>query len=143
MLKKIWNTLQIPVLALITSLVVAALVIIFTAENPLIGLEKVSKGYMGILEGAVFNTRGLTNSLVKTTPLILTGLAVAIPFQAGLFNIGAEGQFVMGALIGTIAGIYLPLPPVIHPIVVIFAGFIGGALWGGDSRRVTCLLRLA
>ncbi len=129
MAKKIWNIVQIPILALIMALLVAALVIIFTAENPLVGLEKVGAGYYGILDGAVLSVRGLTNSLVKTTPLILTGLAVAIPFRAGLFNIGAEGQYVMGALLGVLVAINVPLPPVIHPIVVMFAGFIGGALW--------------
>jgi hypothetical protein len=105
----------IPLLAVFTSLLVGALVIIFTAENPLVGLEKVGRGYWGMLDGAVLNRRGITNTMVAMTPLILTGLAVAIPFRAGLFNIGGEGQFTMGALCGTLAGIYLDLPPVRHP----------------------------
>jgi simple sugar transport system permease protein len=73
---------------------------------------------------------GLINTLVATSPLILTSLAVAIPFHAGLFNIGAEGQYMMGALFGTVVGIYVDLPPVIHPIAVILAAVIGGMLWG-------------
>ncbi|MFQ5433883.1 MAG: ABC transporter permease [Anaerolineae bacterium] len=122
--------LAIPVLAILTSLIIGALVVIFTAESIPIGLEKVAQGYWGIIYGAFLKRNGLTNTLVATTPLILTGLAVAIPFHAGLFNIGAEGQFMMGAFLGTLAGIYLPLPPVIHAIVVMIAGFIGGAIWG-------------
>ncbi len=122
--------LVIPLLAIFSSLLVGALVIIFTAENPGIGLDKVGKGYWGLFYGAFLKRNGFTNTLVATTPLILTGLAVAIPFRAGLFNIGAEGQFMMGAFLGTMAGIYLDLPPIIHAIVVMIAGFAGGAFWG-------------
>jgi general nucleoside transport system permease protein len=122
--------LLIPLLAVFTSLLVGALVIIFTAENPLVGLEKVGRGYWGMLDGAVLNRRGITNTMVAMTPLILTGLAVAIPFRAGLFNIGGEGQFTMGALCGTLAGIYLDLPLGIHVVVTLLAGMAGGMLWG-------------
>jgi general nucleoside transport system permease protein len=122
--------LLIPVLALFSSLVIGALVIIFTAESILIGLQKVEVGYWGMLQGALLNQRGLSNTLVATTPLILTGLAVAIPFRAGLFNIGAEGQFMMGALFGAIAAVYLDLPPVIHVVAVMMIGCLGGLLWG-------------
>lgn len=130
LIQRILKPLTVPLLAIITSLIIGALVIIFTAETPAIGLEKVGKGYWGIIDGAFFRPNGITNTLVATSPLILTGLAVAIPFRAGLFNIGAEGQFVMGAFVGTLAGIYLPLPPVLHAIVVMIAGFLGGAFWG-------------
>lgn len=130
MLKRIGQTLLIPVLAIITSLVIGALIIIFSAENPIVGVEKVGKGYWGIVDGALLRRSGFFNTLVAMTPLVLTGLAVAIPFRAGLFNIGAEGQFIMGALTGTLVGIYLPLPPVIHVFVTMLAGFAGGAFWG-------------
>ncbi|MEZ4511104.1 MAG: ABC transporter permease [Chloroflexota bacterium] len=128
--QRLLQPLVIPLLAILTSLIIGALVIIFTAENPLVGLQKVATGYWGIIDGALFRRNGITNTLVATTPLILTGLAVAIPFQAGLFNIGAEGQFIIGAFVGTMTGIYLDLPPVIHAIIVMIAGFTGGALWG-------------
>lgn len=128
--EKILRPLAVPLLAVFTSLVIGAIIIIFTAENPAIGLEKLGKGYWGMFEGAFLKRNGILNTLVVTSPLILTGLAVAIPFHAGLFNIGAEGQFIMGAFTAVLAGIYLDLPPVIHPIVVMLAGFAGGALWG-------------
>ncbi|MFQ5400124.1 MAG: ABC transporter permease [Anaerolineae bacterium] len=120
----------IPLLAIFTSLVIGAIVIIVTAETPAIGLVKVGKGYWGVVDGAFLKRNGITNTLVATTPLILTGLSVAIPFRAGLFNIGADGQFLIGALIGTLAGIHLNLPPIIHAVVVMMAGFLGGAVWG-------------
>lgn len=127
---RILRPLAIPLLAIFTSLVIGALVILFTAESLGEGFEKIGKGYWGMFEGAFLKRNGILNTLVVTAPLVLTGLAVAIPFHAGLFNIGAEGQFVMGGFIGAVAGIYLDLPPVIHPIVTIMAGFLGGALWG-------------
>ncbi len=128
--EKFLQPLLIPLLAIFTSLVVGAIIIIITAENPLIGLEKVGDGYWGMFYGAFLKRNGLTNTLVATTPLILTGLAVAIPFRAGLFNIGAEGQFMMGAFIGSMSAIYLELPIIIHAIVVMLFGFLGGAFWG-------------
>jgi general nucleoside transport system permease protein len=129
----VWRFLQpllVPILAIITSLLLGAIVIILTAESLATGITKVRVGYWGMIEGSLLTQRGLTNTLVATTPLILTGLAVAIPFRAGLFNIGAEGQFVMGALFGAMVGIYLNLPPVIHLVVVMMAGALGGMLWG-------------
>lgn len=120
----------LPFLAILTSLIVVAIIIIITAENPAVGVQKVGEGYWGIIQGALLNPRGLANTLVASVPLILTGLAVAIPFHAGLFNIGAEGQFMLGALFGTVVGIYIDLPPVIHVLAVISAGVIGGVIWG-------------
>ena len=122
--------LVVPILALLTSLIIVAVVIIFTAETRTVGLEKLAKGYWGIIDGAILRPTGLVNTLVATTPLILTGLAVAIPFHAGLFNIGAEGQFMIGALLGSLVGIYLDLPPVIHVLATLIAGITGGMIWG-------------
>jgi ABC-type uncharacterized transport system permease subunit len=122
--------LVVPVLSILTSLIIVAIIIIITADNPAEGLDKVAKGYWGIIDGAFMRRSGLINTLVATSPLILTSLAVAIPFHAGLFNIGAEGQYMMGALCGTLVGIYLDLPPIIHPIAVILAAVAGGMVWG-------------
>jgi ABC-type uncharacterized transport system permease subunit len=122
--------LVVPVLALLTSLIIVAVVIIFTAETRTVGLEKLAKGYWGIIDGAILRPSGLVNTLVATAPLILTGLAVAIPFHAGMFNIGAEGQFMIGALLGALVGIYIDLPPVIHVLATLAAGIAGGMLWG-------------
>lgn len=129
-LSRVGKGLQIPILAIFTSLILAGIAIVLTAQTPAIGWQKVLDGYWGIVDGALLRGSGRTNTLVAMTPLILTGLAVALPFRAGLFNIGAEGQFVMGALVGTLTGIYLNLPPVILTVVVLLAGFVGGAFWG-------------
>jgi len=73
----------------------------------------------------------LTESLVTATPYILVGLAVALSFRAGLFNIGAEGQYFMGGLLSVFVGYSLKgLPIYIHLPLTILAGIVGGGLWG-------------
>src|SRR5690606_26485132 len=74
--------------------------------------------------------RPITESLTVATPLILAGLAVALPFKASLFNIGAQGQIILGAAFAGWVGFTLDLPPVIHMLVAVLAGAIGGGLWG-------------
>jgi len=63
------------------------------------------------------------------SPLIMTGLAVAIAFRTGLFNIGAEGQYIIGQLVAIIVALKLPLPPVLHALVAMILGGLAGALW--------------
>jgi simple sugar transport system permease protein len=73
----------------------------------------------------------LSETIISATPLIFTGLSVALAFRVGLFNIGAEGQLYLGSLFAVIAGFALVgLPWFIHLPIAIAAGFVGGALWG-------------
>lgn len=72
----------------------------------------------------------LATTLAYATPVILGGLAVGLALRAGLFNIGAEGQVIVGAAFAAFVGFAFSLPPVIHVLVAITAGAIGGALWG-------------
>jgi simple sugar transport system permease protein len=76
--------------------------------------------------------RPLSEMLVVTTPLILAGLSVALGFQAGLFNIGAEGQITLGAIFAAFVGFSMDgWPGLVIIVTVILAGFLGGAIWGG------------
>jgi general nucleoside transport system permease protein len=77
---------------------------------------------------AVFNP--LSETCVQATPLILAGLAVALPYQAGLFNIGAEGQLIGGMIFGAYLGYGVNLPVVIHVVVCVIGAFVGGAAIG-------------
>jgi ABC-type uncharacterized transport system permease subunit len=73
----------------------------------------------------------LSETVVTATPLIFAGLSVALGFRAGLFNIGAEGQITMGALVGVVAGFsFAGLPGPVHLALIVIAGFVGGAAWG-------------
>jgi simple sugar transport system permease protein len=77
---------------------------------------------------AVFNP--LSETAVNATPLILAGLAVALAFRAGLFNIGATSQWIGGAMLATWLGFGVSLPPFIHCVVCVIGGFVGGAVIG-------------
>jgi simple sugar transport system permease protein len=72
----------------------------------------------------------LSETCVQATPLLLAGLAVALPYQAGMFNIGAQSQFIGGAILATYLGYGVSMPPVIHVIVCVLGGFVGGAAVG-------------
>jgi simple sugar transport system permease protein len=73
----------------------------------------------------------ITESLVASTPYILTGLSVALAFRGGLFNIGAEGQYLIGSLTAAFVGYSITgLPGFVHLPLAVLAGFAGGALWG-------------
>ncbi|MCC7449733.1 MAG: ABC transporter permease [Anaerolineae bacterium] len=96
----------------------------------LAGLDPI-KAYGGLLQGAIGTDSSIVRSLIKMAPLILAGLAVAFAFKGGLFNIGAQGQLVVGALLSAWVGFALEgLPPAIHIVLSLLAGLVGGALWG-------------
>jgi simple sugar transport system permease protein len=84
----------------------------------------VHDGYLS----AVFQP--LSETAVSATPLILTGLAVALPYRAGLFNIGGQGQFIGGAILAAWLGYDLSLPFFVHVVVCVIGGFVGGAVIG-------------
>jgi general nucleoside transport system permease protein len=72
----------------------------------------------------------ISETLTYTTPLIFTGLSVALAFRGGLFNIGAQGQAIIGVILAGLVGFLLPLPPGIHLLVALLAGALGGGIWG-------------
>jgi general nucleoside transport system permease protein len=72
----------------------------------------------------------LSETAVSATPLILTGLAVALPYRAGLFNIGGQSQFIGGAIMAAWLGYDLSLPFFVHVVVCVIGGFVGGAVIG-------------
>ena len=80
------------------------------------------------LQGIFRNTSSMMEVFVKACPLILTGLGCAVAFRAGFFNIGAEGQFYVGAMTGTIVSLSLPFEGPVNVILVFFAGFLSGGL---------------
>src|SRR5260370_7211700 len=85
--------------------------------------------YWTLIQGSLVGWPNLSTSLQYTTPLIFTGLAVAMSFRVGLWNIGAEGQMLMGALAAGIIGYAMPLPTYLHIPACAIAAFLGGAAW--------------
>jgi ABC-type uncharacterized transport system permease subunit len=119
------TSLAAPLAALALALAIIALVLLGLGASPV--------GVLGALfEGAVGNYFALTDTIVKATPLVFTGLAVALAFSGALWNIGADGQLVAGAIAACAAGEHLAeWPRPVALIIVLGAGAAGGALWGG------------
>jgi ABC-type uncharacterized transport system permease subunit len=114
----------VPVLAIVTALAIGALIILATGAS-------VGAAYSGLFTGALGTPLALTNTLVEATPYIFAGLAVALGFKCGLFNIGVEGQLGIGSMCAAIAGYAITgLPLIIHLPLALLAGILGGALWG-------------
>jgi general nucleoside transport system permease protein len=90
----------------------------------------VHDGYLS----AVFGP--LSETAVQATPLILTGLAVALPYQAGLFNIGGQSQFIGGAIMAAWLGYDVSLPFFVHVVVCVVGGFVGGAVIGWVTGEI-------
>jgi general nucleoside transport system permease protein len=104
----------------------------------------VSSAYVALFEGAIidphtFGGHGsvwhdfnpLSETLFNATPLILVGLSVGLAFRTGLFNIGGQGQLILGAMAAGYVGFTWHLPPFIHLVVALVAGVAAGAVWGG------------
>lgn len=110
-------------LSILLGLLVGAIVLIISGNNPI-------EAYGAMIEGIIGKPKYIAWTIIKATPYILTGLSIAFAFKTGLFNIGAEGQFIIGALVATVVGYSINLPAVIHiPLTIILAGLAGG-LWG-------------
>ncbi|MCB0406396.1 MAG: ABC transporter permease [Bdellovibrionales bacterium] len=123
-MKKLFDALKGPVAGVLLSLAVCAGLLAILGESPYVLLEA--------LQGTLFTSFGLGYTLFYATPLIFTGLAVAVCFHCGLFNIGAEGQLYLGSVGIVIIGSLFPnLPGVIALVVGIAAAFLFGGFWGG------------
>lgn len=124
--------LLIPLLAIFVALVIGAIIIWFAAP-PERGsrIGTVIAAYRGLFAGALGGRGPIANTLVDATPYILAGLAVALAFKCGLFNIGGEGQLVIGTLASATVGFsFIGLPAIIHLPLAILAGALAGGLWG-------------
>jgi ABC-type uncharacterized transport system permease subunit len=109
--------------------------------------DLISKAYSDLFKGAIFDPASvsawihgtgswqtalnpLSETLTYAAPLVFTGLSVALAFRGGLFNIGGQGQAVIGAITAAVAGFAFGLPVVLNLIVALIAGMVGGAVWG-------------
>jgi len=141
-------------LSVVLAMVVGGVLIAFSDPNvtrhlshPLTFLRdavaSAARAYYALFQGAVFDSsmmqagglvRGfnpLSETIVAATPLLCAGLAVALAFRAGLFNIGAQGQIIFGAIFASSVGFMWKLPIGVHLLAAVLAGILGGALYGG------------
>jgi ABC-type uncharacterized transport system permease subunit len=118
------QSLFTPIVAFFVALAVGAVVLLAAKFNPLLAYE-------AMYQGAFADFRSFTEVLLGATPLICIGAGLAVAFRCGVWNIGGEGQFYVGAVLGTAIGIYLPgLPGWLLLPSVLVGGVIGGGLWG-------------
>ena len=128
-----------PLLTGAIAFAIGGIAVLATGHNPI-------RTYRAIFDGTGLNwlfpwvtgasrslaASNLQQTLLLTTPLILTGLAVAFAFRCGLFNIGGQGQYIVGAITGVWVGSSLPaLPGVLHVLLAVVLASLAGALWGG------------
>lgn len=121
---KAFRALRGPLIGIVVALIAASGLLVALGESPKVLLDAI--------RSTLFTQFGLGYTLFYATPLIFTGLAVAIPFHCGLFNIGAEGQLHLGAVAIIVTGACLPrVPSVVAVPLGILAAAVAGGLWGG------------
>src|SRR3990172_7473202 len=126
-LTRIINALLIPVLAVISGLALASVFILFTTTPPLVAYRELFKSGFGCEE---LTRCGLFQTLQLATPLMLTGLSTVMAFRSGMFSIGQEGQYLIGATMAAWLGFAVHLPPVIHPAFIIAASMLAAGIYG-------------
>lgn len=116
------QAILVPLVSVLVAFAVGAILIQLQGVNPL-------TAYAVLFDAALGSPEGLLRVAQKSTPLILTGLAVVVGLRAGLFNIGAQGQLLVGAIGAAWAGYHFTMPAIIHlPFAIVF-GMLCGAAW--------------
>ena len=111
-------------IAIALGFIVAAVLLAVAGYNP-------GDSFAALFEGVFAKPKYISNTIIKAAPIILTGISVAFAFKTGLFNIGAEGQYIAGTVCAVLVGVKLNLPMPLEIPVVIAAGVAGGAIIGG------------
>jgi ABC-type uncharacterized transport system permease subunit len=120
--KRLLHNIFQPVAAIIVAFAIGAVMIWLSGKSPL-------NAYRALFYGAFGSKANFSEALIKTIPLILCGLCVAICFRSSFFNIGAEGQFYMGALVATWIGVSFNAPTPIMFALLMGGAFLAGGLW--------------
>ncbi|MBN1264917.1 MAG: ABC transporter permease [Anaerolineales bacterium] len=121
-LQKVWFSIQAPVIAIVGGLLIGALIMVITGHNPI-------EAYSEMLEGSIGgrNSANLVSTINRAAPIIGMGIAASIAFRAGAFNIGGEGQLVLGGVAAALTAVYVPLPPLLLvPLSLLAAALVGG-----------------
>jgi simple sugar transport system permease protein len=131
---QVWDAIAMPLLAIVLALIVGGVIIILTSAlepGATIDFGLPFRAYAALWEGSLGSENGRVSTLVQAAPLILGGLGVGLAFKAGLFNIGGEGQFRLGAVAAIAAAVaFQDAGPVVAIPAAVVAGMIVGAAWG-------------
>jgi simple sugar transport system permease protein len=128
----------VPVLTALLAFLLGGLVVLITGNDPIATYDAIFEGtglqwlFPWPIENRALAAVNLQQTLIVTTPLILTGLAVAFAFRAGLFNIGGQGQFIMGSIAAVWVGSsFAGMPGFLHIVLALAAACLAGAVWAG------------
>jgi len=131
-----WARILIPVAAVVVTLILSAIPILVAGGHLL-------ESYYALFFGALGTRFNLLETLIKMSPLLLTGLAVAFAFRAKFWNIGAEGQLMAGALMATTLGLSLKgVPPFLVLPMIMVSGFLAGGLWAAIPALLKTKLKV-
>ncbi|MFC4767044.1 ABC transporter permease [Effusibacillus consociatus] len=130
-----FNRILIPLIAILMGLLVGAVMMMSIGYNPI-------AGYSALFGGIFGSAYNIGETLRSVTPLVFTGLAVAFAFRTGLFNIGVEGQFIIGQLTAAYIGAAWSLPPVVHALAAVVFAMITGGLWAAIAGYLKARLHI-
>jgi simple sugar transport system permease protein len=117
----------VPVFAVILALILGAITMLATG----VSAQSITRAFVALFTGSVGSLQAISETLTAATPVTLAALGIALGFRAGLFNIGAEGQILVGGIAAVAVGFSLPnVPLVIHLPLALLAGALAGAAWG-------------
>lgn len=117
------------VISILLGFLIGAIVLLVAGFNPL-------EAYWAIFMGIFSKPKYMSYVIIYSTPLIITGLSVAFALRTGLFNIGAEGQFIVGAMVAAMAGYFFHPPMLLHVPLCLFLAMSAGAIWGGFAGYI-------
>ena len=113
----------VPVISIILALVIGAIIIACLGKNPI-------KGYALLFSGSVGSKSRIAQTLMSACPLIFTSLCAAFAYKCGVFNLGGEGQFVMGATCAIMTVLGFHLEGIVAIVVALLVGILVGGIWG-------------
>lgn len=124
--------ITVPALAVLLGFSTGALIILLTGRSPIAMLVAMVRTLTGfdISGRAEYNPYYIGEFLLQSMPIILTGLSIAFAFRTGLFNIGAEGQLMIGSLAAVTVALMVKAPPVVHVLLCLCGAAAAGAVWG-------------
>src|SRR5690606_34885606 len=130
------EVIVVPILAVIIALIIGGLIMLATGVTP----AAIGASYVALFDGSAGSLQAVSETLTSAVPLTLAALGLAVGFKAGLFNIGAEGQIILGGVAAVVVGFSLPgLPIYVHLPLVLSAGALGASAWAS----IACWLRAA
>ncbi|NLG83873.1 MAG: ABC transporter permease [Firmicutes bacterium] len=121
--KPFWREIALIGLAISSALIIGGVFVVISGHDPL-------RAYLALIRGAFWGWYNFGETLVYTTPLILTGLSIALAYRCGLFNIGAEGQLIVAMVTSAWIGTWSGIPAGLHALLTLLGGMVAGGLWG-------------